>query len=194
MPKMVKNVLILSCCLLASIIPVAVSMADDDHGEHEGRYEHIYHYDDDDDHERGERSSLAPVNNGAVKQACGGCHIAYQPGLLPADSWEKLFSSLPSHFGEEIVLDQTSKKMILEYLHKNAADHSPAKHSRKIMRSLHGQTPVRITETPYFQEKHHGLPSGVFKLPAIGSKSNCVACHLTAEQGDYDDDAVKIPR
>ena len=29
---------------------------------------------------------------------------------------------------------------------------------------------------------------------SIGSISNCVACHTTAEEGIYDDEDVKIPR
>ncbi len=59
-------------------------------------------HDDEDDYERRESKYLAPVNNDTFKQECGVCHFAYQPGLLPSGSWEKILSNLPSHFGEEV--------------------------------------------------------------------------------------------
>ncbi|MDY6824150.1 MAG: diheme cytochrome c [Thermodesulfobacteriota bacterium] len=174
MANLFKNNAILVGCLLLLLVPVSVVLADDDHEQSEG-------------------SSFGPIINDTVKKKCGACHFAYQPGLLPAASWEKIVAGLPVHFGEEIVLDQGSKAIILEYLCENAADHSPAGRSKEIMKSLDGQTPLRITETPYFFEKHYGLPSSVFNLPSIGARSNCIACHSTAEQGSYDD-SVKIPR
>lgn len=150
--------------------------------------------DHDDDQEKKEGKYLEPVNNETFRQECGACHFAYQPGLLPSGSWEKILSSLPSHFGEEVSLDQESLNIIAEYLRSNAAEHSSDKRARKILKSLRGQTPLRITETPYFQEKHHELNSKVFSKESIGSKSNCIACHSAAEQGNYDDDFVKIPK
>ena len=32
------------------------------------------------------------------------------------------------------------------------------------------------------------------KRESIGSLSNCLACHITAEEGIYEDDNVKIPK
>ncbi|MFT5702577.1 MAG: hypothetical protein ACI8ZB_005500 [Desulforhopalus sp.] len=150
--------------------------------------------DHDKDHEKKDRKYLAPVNNGTFKQECGACHFAYQPGLLPSGSWEKILSNLPSHFGEEVSLDQEVKNIISEYLRSNAAEHSSAKRARKILKSLREQTPLRISQTPYIQEKHHELDSSIFNRESIGSKSNCNACHPTAEQGNYDDNFVKIPK
>ncbi|MBU0973733.1 MAG: diheme cytochrome c, partial [Proteobacteria bacterium] len=34
----------------------------------------------------------------------------------------------------------------------------------------------------------------VLNRESIGSLSNCIACHTTAEDGIYDDDNVKIPK
>ncbi len=150
--------------------------------------------DHNDDHEKKDSKYLAPVNNDTFKQECGACHFAYQPGLLPSKSWEKILSNLPSHFGEEVSLDDKSKNIIGEYLQSYAAEHSSAKRARKILKSLRGQTPLRITETPYIQEKHHELDSSIFRRESIGSRSNCIACHPTAEQGNYDDDFVKISK
>lgn len=62
------------------------------------------------------------------------------------------------------------------------------------MKSLRGSTPVRVSEIPYILEKHHELDAAVLARPSIGSLGNCVACHTSADQGNYDDDYVKIPR
>jgi hypothetical protein len=168
-----KMILVLISYFLLFLLPFSIAIADDD--DHESKY-------------------LTPVNNEAFKQECGACHFAYQPGLLPSGSWEKILNNLPSHFGEEVSLDQEQKSIISEYLRANAAENSSAKRARKILKSLRGQTPLRISETPYIQEKHDELDSSIFSRQSIGSRSNCNACHPTAEQGNYDDDFVKIPK
>ena len=35
------------------------------------------------------RQDVAPVQSAAYQEECGGCHFAYQPGLLPAASWQR---------------------------------------------------------------------------------------------------------
>lgn len=174
---MKRNIFILLSVFLLSIFSFYGAFADheDDHGKKKSKY-------------------LEPVNNEVFKQECGACHFAYQPGLLPSGSWEKLLSNLPSHFGEEIFLEEKSKNIVSDYLQANAAERSSAKRARKILKSLRGQTPLRITDTPYIQEKHHELNSTIFTRESIVSRSNCIACHSTAEQGNYDDDFVKIPK
>jgi hypothetical protein len=62
------------------------------------------------------------------------------------------------------------------------------------MRSPGSRVPLRITEIPYIQEKHHEVSASVLKRKSIGSLSNCSACHKTAEKGIYDDDNVVIPK
>ena len=180
-------------CLLLFLLPFSVAFADDDdHKDDKKWYNKIFDHDDDD--EKYENKYLTPVNNETFKQECGACHFAYQPGLLPSGSWESILNNLPSHFGEEVSLDQESKQIIGEYLRTNAAENSSAKRARKIVSSLNGQTPLRITETPYIQEKHHDLDASIFSRQSIGSFSYCIACHTKAEQGNYDDDFVKIPK
>ena len=137
---------------------------------------------------------LTIVNNPAYTENCAACHFAYQPGLLPSGSWDKILNGLADHFGEDIDLDPESKKIIIEYLKANAADYSSARLSLKIMRSLGHQTPLRITEVPYIRREHHEIQVNVLKRESIGSLSNCLACHTTAEKGIYDDDNVTIPR
>ncbi|MCJ7684207.1 MAG: diheme cytochrome c [Desulfobacteraceae bacterium] len=136
---------------------------------------------------------LTPVNNPTYIEECGGCHFTYQPELLPSGSWDKILVGLEDHYGEAIELDPKSKKEIAEYLKANAAEYSSAKRAVKIMRSLGDRTPLRITQIPYIQEKHHEVPPKVLERDSIGSLSNCSACHTTAKKGIYEDDYVVIP-
>ena len=165
---------VLTSCLCSILIFSAVS------ADHRNREKHA------DKH-------IPPVNNETYEQECGACHFAYQPWLLPSGSWQKLLAQLPSHFGEEVELDAGSKKTIEGYLRSNAAEYSDAKQSRKAAKTAGSATPLRITETTFFRHEHHELNPSIFARKSIGSRSNCVACHTTAEQGVYDDDFVKIP-
>jgi hypothetical protein len=136
---------------------------------------------------------LAPVDNPVYKRQCGACHFCYQPGLLPSGSWKKILAGLDKHFGRTVELDAGSRKTIAAYLAANAAEHSPARRARRIVRCLRGQTPIRITAIPYIRRRHRRLSAAVFKRPRVGSFSNCVACHTSAARGVYDDDDVRIP-
>ena len=149
-------------------------------------------YDDNDDHDRDDY--LKPVTNEAYKETCGECHLAYQPELLPSASWLKILNQLDNHFGDEIEVDPDAIKTISDYLKTNGAENSSTKRSKKIMRCLGNQVPLRITDIPYIRRKHHELDPTVFKRESIGSMANCTACHITAEKGIYDDDDVKIPK
>ena len=108
-------------------------------------------------------------------------------------SWLKILNQLDNHFGEEIETDLATIKNISDYLTTNGAENSSAERSVKIMRCLGNETPIRITDIPYIRKKHHELDPTIFKRKSIGSLSNCIACHTTAEKGIYDDDDVKIP-
>lgn len=184
------------------------SIADDDDHKEKTWYHKILDWDDDDDENHKHRkrnrkrhrdnehygSYLKPVNNPTYKEECGACHFVYQPELLPSASWMKILDQLDDHFGEEIELDPDSKKIISDYLKTNGAENSSAKRAVKIVRSLGNNVPLRITDTPYIREKHHELNPEVLKRESIGSLSNCIACHTTAEEGIYEDDNVKIPQ
>ncbi len=137
---------------------------------------------------------LAPVSNATYKNRCGACHFTFQPALLPSGSWKKILARLDNHFGRTVDLDAGSRKTIAAYLTANAAESSPAKRARRIMRCLGGETPLRITDIPYIRRKHRKLPAAVFKRPEVGSFSNCGDCHVSAARGVYEDDDVRIPR
>ena len=177
---------------------------DDDNGERKW-YNKIFGRDDDDDHHRKRDrkryrdnghggSYLKPVNNPSYEVECGECHFVYQPELLPSASWMKILDQLDDHFGEEIELDPDSTKIISDYLKSNGAEKSSAKRAVKIMGSLGNHVPMKVTDIPYIREKHHELNPEILIRESIGSLSNCIACHSTAEKGIYEDDNVIIPQ
>jgi hypothetical protein len=142
------------------------------------------------------KGEVAPLANETYKEECGSCHFPYQPGLLPTGSWQKLLaaSALEDHFGENAELDEDTRLQLLAILEKGAADKSYYKRSRKIMASLKGDTPLRITEIPYIRRKHDEIPARLIKPnDKVKSLSYCNACHQQAARGNYDDDTVSIP-
>ncbi len=140
---------------------------------------------------------VKPVDNKQWKEECGSCHFAYQPGLLPTASWEKLLTpeALHNHFGEVADLDKDTLDAIRKYALDNAADKSYYKIARKIDHSTRGEAaPLRITEVHYIKRKHHGIPENMVKgNKDVKSLSYCNACHTKAEQGIFKEDTVSIP-
>ena len=191
MKKYFRVVISVSFFLLALSVFHDIS-ADDDHHQKRHRYRGgSVEADDDDDHDR---DSLKAVTNQSYKEACGQCHLAYQPELLPSASWLKILNQLNDHFGEDVEVDPDTRRTISDYLKSNGAERSSAEPARKIMKSLGDIAPTRITEIPYLIAKHHRISASILERKSIGSLSNCSACHATADQGVYDDDHVKIPQ
>lgn len=174
--------------LLGSL--AATIRADDDDGRKHQRRRERRHGDDN----HNGRENLKPVVNPTYADQCGACHFAYQPELLPAGSWQKILDGSDDHFGESVDLEADAMVEIADYLASNAADSSPSELARKIMRCLAGQTPMRITDVPCFRREHHEISPRVINRKSVGSLSNCIACHRTAEKGIYDDDEVSIPK
>ncbi|MFQ5585782.1 MAG: diheme cytochrome c [Thermodesulfobacteriota bacterium] len=182
--------------LVTSTFVFANGDGDDDHGE---RYEHRDRHDKR-HHERrtGEyrqtRRFLPPVDNALYKEECGSCHFLYLPGLLPAKAWENIIRGSEDHFGEDLALDEKTVSDLIAYLKANGAETTGAKRSVKIMRSLGSKVPERITTIPYIKREHHGISARVLKRKAIGTLSNCGACHRTAERGIFEEDDIVIPK
>jgi len=203
-----KTMLLIFCLVFGILfsIPSFLVYAEDDHKENkwgnllaDGKGDN-----DDSGHQKRKQdrhrdgdhgnSSVKSLANPTYQSQCGACHFAYQPEFLPESSWTKILTSLDDHFGESVELDAESEKTILDYLKSNSADHSTTKRAAKVTRGLGGQIPLRITQIPYIIKEHHEISPDVLKRESIGSLSNCIACHTTAEDGIYDDDNVKIPK
>jgi mono/diheme cytochrome c family protein len=123
-----------------------------------------------------------------MTKECGACHMVFPPQFLPARSWAALMDGLANHFGETATLDAAIVKEVAEYLATHAAD-APSGDKRYLRGLKATETPLRITETPYWIRKHTGEVSpSTFSNPKVKSKANCVACHRDAAQGNFGDD------
>ena len=154
---------------------------------------------DDAEHSRGffsRQKEFLPVSSPAYQEECSSCHFAYPPGLLPEASWKKLFAqpALADHFGENIEMKESLRVELLDYARSRSAERSDAKRARKVLASLDGAAPMKISEIPYIRRKHLEIPPEQMKgNPKVGSIAQCDACHTEAAQGNFDDDSVVIP-
>lgn len=140
-------------------------------------------------------TGVRPVTNPLYAAECGSCHFAYQPGLLPARSWEKMMAGLDDHFGENAELGPDVLATLTDYLVANAAETDPGWVAKRIEASApNGATSLRISEQPYIVHKHDEIPPRMVRDNAdVGSLSNCTACHTRADKGAYNEDTVRIP-
>lgn len=121
------------------------------------------------------------------QQECAACHMAYPPGLLPASSWQRMMNSLNQHYGTDASLDEASVREIGAWLKANAGTY----------KRVNEEPPQdRITQSAWFLRKHNEreVPPAVWKRAAVGSASNCAACHSHAAQGRFSEHEVRIPR
>lgn len=118
---------------------------------------------------------IPPVAHAPTKRECGECHMAYQPALLPAASWDRIMDGLSDHFGEDASLEAGLAADIRAHLTKNAAGR--------------GDPGVaRITEQRWWSREHRKFRPEVWQRKDVGSKANCEACHRDAASGIYEDD------
>lgn len=138
---------------------------------------------------------LRPLERSAAyEQECGSCHNALSPTILPAKSWNRLMAGLDDHFGDDASLPGDTAADILAWLEAFSAERSAAEHSRKIMDSLAGSAPVRVTEIAYWKDKHSGIGEEVFSRRSVMSRTNCVACHPGAPVGSFNDRDISVPK
>lgn len=125
---------------------------------------------------------------------CGSCHLAFHPTLLPARSWNALLAAQDRHFGESLGLDEAKLREIAAFARKYPAESRLSEPAYKIDKSIAaGATPLRITETPYWIEKHAGIPEAAWRDPKVRSRANCEGCHLDAGAGTFEDAAMRMP-
>lgn len=137
-----------------------------------------------------EHSARRPaVVDPTYRAECGGCHVAFPPRLLSAESWRAVMGSLDKHFGSDASLDPATHEQIAAFLQSQAG--------RRSTRDAHGAPATRITETEWFMREHRpgheGLPRGVFASAEVHSPANCAACHQGAADGDYSEHRIRIP-
>ncbi len=126
------------------------------------------------------------LSNAKYRGECGSCHVAYPPALLPAQSWNKLMTTLDKHFGSDASVDAKTEKEIGDFLRANAGV------KKKVVAE---SGTLRISETSWFKREHgEELSPAVWKNPKVKSPANCEACHLQAAEGDYSERSIRVPR
>lgn len=141
------------------------------------------------------KTDVAPVNNQLYIKECGSCHFPYQPGLLPANAWNKMMTNLETHFGSDATLAPEDFQTLSKYLNDNSAEKNMQyKRSNRIVSSIpSGQIPDSISTTPYMIKKHSELRKSMITQPEVKGLFNCMACHTTADKGSYSERDIKIP-
>lgn len=138
----------------------------------------------------GDSHYYPPVKDAVVKEECGSCHLAFSPAMLPASSWRQMMGNLKNHFGDDASVDAQTAKRISDYLLANAAD-ATATSGRtpgKLLRGVNlSSAPQRITALPQWEHKHRKVPDWEWRHKDVRSKANCLACHVDAEAGNYDE-------
>ena len=134
-----------------------------------------------DDDKEGHRYT---ASNPVWKAECGSCHVAYPPQLLPARSWRAMMSGLDKHFGTDASLDPKTAAEITAFLERNAG--------RDRARTAEPQ--LRITESRWFVKEHDEVAASTWKNTKVKSAANCAACHMNADQGDYSERGIRIPK
>ncbi len=158
-------------------------------------------YADDDEHEHHEhegkraKHALTMANDPSYVEECAACHFAYQPGLLPARSWQKMLGNLSDHFGENAELEVDKQQQLTTYLMENAGDVKPSGIYYELAGRLNKKaTPLRISQLPGFVHEHEDIPARVLKNnPDLSSFSQCQQCHTDAKNGSYEEYKVNIP-
>ena len=151
----------------------------------------------------------------AYQQECSSCHVAYQPWMLPAGSWQRIVNNLERHFGTDASLDDATVKQLEQWLTAQAGpafsapqdaralsmkvppaddDRSSAWFAIKEYETETGHPPEdRITRSAWFWRVHRKISAAAWRQLGTRSMSSCEACHTTADQGDFDERNVRIP-
>lgn len=132
----------------------------------------------------GDRAARTPLL-AKYREECAACHIAYPPGMLPAASWQRVMANLPRHFGTDASLDPGTVNALAGWLTANAAASG---------RRSDPPPEDRITRSAWYVRKHHEVSPATWNLPGVKSAANCAACHTRADQGDFNEHTVRIPR
>lgn len=119
------------------------------------------------------------------QQECAACHVAYPPGMLPAASWQRVMGSLKNHYGTDASLDAATVRDLSVWLGTHAGTYKRVKEE---------PPQDRITRSAWFIRKHDEVAPATWKLPAVKSAANCAACHTRADQGEFNERDIRIPR
>lgn len=129
-------------------------------------------------------AGAAPATEAAAYDAeCGSCHVAYPTRMLTTLEWGQVLGRLERHYGVDASLGPESVQKIARHVRAEPSS------------AVRGTTVLpRITTKQWFQHEHDEIGARLFQSPAVKSPSNCSACHLAADRGDFNEHSVRIPR
>jgi len=125
------------------------------------------------------------ATNEKWKAECGECHVAYPARLLSRRSWQAIMGGLQEHFGTDASLDPATAAEITAFLENNAGRERTSRDKAP---------PLRITDTPWFKHEHDELPASIWKHPQVKTAANCGACHTGADQGNFSEHSLRVPK
>lgn len=129
-----------------------------------------------------ENEGMTVPVNAKWKEECSSCHVAYPPRLLAREDWRELMSRLDRHFGVDASLEPAEQREILDFLERHAG------------RGAHHESrTLRISDTPWFRHAHREVPRAAWAQGKVRSRSNCTACHVDAERGNWSEDDIRVP-
>ncbi len=116
------------------------------------------------------------------RSACGECHLAYPPHLLPARSWTALMDGQADHFGEDLGLEAEPAARVERFLTSHAAEREVNEAAWYVAHTTPpAETPLRVTALPWWRERHP-VPDD--------DAGRCGDCHADAEAGTFVDGAM----
>lgn len=138
------------------------------------------------------RTSVGPtlVQDERWVEACGECHLAFHPAVLPAASWDEMLAA-EDHFGEFLGLDPETQAALSAYARANAAEIGQSELGVRLV--AEGFTGDRVTDSATWRAAHRELDPSVFEREEVGGQVRCAACHPDAEQGTFDGRAADVP-
>lgn len=133
----------------------------------------------------GPKDLLPPTISEKYRTECASCHLAYPPALLPVASWRRLLSHLDNHYGVDASLEPAEVLEISKWLEPLAGTYKKVREE---------PAEDRITKAAWFVREHRKIDAEVWLRPSVKSAANCAACHTTADDGNYNDKFVRIPK
>lgn len=133
-------------------------------------------------------NGLAQMPSGMPKsymEECASCHTAYAPRFLNKTNWQNITTDLSHHFGTDATIDDKSLAEIAKWLETNAATQGKSAELSK---------DNRITSKRWFLHEHDEVSANTWKRASIKGPSNCIACHSKANEGNFNEHDIRIPK
>jgi hypothetical protein len=137
---------------------------------------------------RADNLRLPPDAPSAFQSECASCHLAFPPQLLAAEEWRRVMAKLDKHYGDNASLDEKTRRVIEDFLVRNAGN------PRKVASAPAGLSELpRLTASAWFKRKHHEVPRADWTHASVKSPANCSACHTRAAEGSYREREIVMP-